>query len=473
MGEADHSEAWATNKHAFQTSLASLLPGDTLLIPNKTYYIMGGIRVDNVKGVTIQLDGTLSYASDKNSWPLHEGSDRVQECFYGEYWEDVTFTSTGIGTFDGRGSNWWGFPGIGYLELGENRPRLMSLDNGKGLLFENIMFKDSPYWTFWVTHVDGLEVRNCEIDARRDHTADHHNLIELSAFNTDGFDVTGKNVWIHDCKIWNQDDCIAAKDGSENMLFERIEASGLGLTIGSIGNSSVRNITFRDIHMKNTVKGIYSKFRGGSGVIQDVVFENIVMDSPSQYAIWIGPAQQSDSSNPCAAHPCSLCWPEAPFATCNGVDEAKYSNIILRNITVNDATGSAGVVLAGESNPMDNVVFEDVVFQNLGNGLLSFDDYYYVKNVNGVARGKTWPVPPGFEDETGTCVSDGACKADGFSCCTSGVHTTMNCDSGSRCGCVAPGTCATHESDCCSGTGHKTLYCSGGIGYRCDSDLIV
>ena len=40
---------------------------------------------------------------------------------------------------------------------------------------------------------------------------DHHGIIDLTAFNTDGFDVTGKNVWIHDCTVWAQDDCIAVK----------------------------------------------------------------------------------------------------------------------------------------------------------------------------------------------------------------------------------------------------------------------
>ena len=29
-------------------------------------------------------------------------------------------------------------------------------------------------------------------------------VIDMTAFNTDGFDVSGKNVWIHDCQIWNQ-----------------------------------------------------------------------------------------------------------------------------------------------------------------------------------------------------------------------------------------------------------------------------
>ena len=29
----------------------------------------------------------------------------------------------------------------------------------RDLLFENWFFKDSPYWTFWVHDVDGLEVK--------------------------------------------------------------------------------------------------------------------------------------------------------------------------------------------------------------------------------------------------------------------------------------------------------------------------
>jgi hypothetical protein len=39
------------------------------------------------------------------------------------------------------------------------------------------------------------------------------------------------------------------------MLFERINASGLGLVIGSIGGSRVHNITFRDSYMYRTFKG--------------------------------------------------------------------------------------------------------------------------------------------------------------------------------------------------------------------------
>jgi polygalacturonase len=92
------------------------------------------------------------------------------------------------------------------------------------------------------------------------------------------------------------------------MLFERIEASGIGLTIGSIGGSKNNNITFRDCHMHKTGKGIYMKFRGNGGIVSNVTYENIVMDQPEQWPIWIGPAQQSDSDNLCAPNGgCSIC----------------------------------------------------------------------------------------------------------------------------------------------------------------------
>ena len=135
---------------------------------------------------------------------------------------------------------------------------------------------------------------------------DGHSIIDLSAFNTDGIDVSGHNVHIHDVDIWNQDDCIAVKDNyppfgsiSSNMTFERINASGLGFVIGSIAGSTVRNITFRDSYMHRPYKGIYLKFRDPEsiwrqpGLIEDIVFENITIESPLQWAIWIGPAQQT------------------------------------------------------------------------------------------------------------------------------------------------------------------------------------
>ena len=41
-------------------------------------------------------------------------------------------------------------------------------------------------------------------------------------------------------------------------------------------------------------------------MISNVLYENIILDAPEQWAVWIGPAQQSVSSSLCNPHPCRL-----------------------------------------------------------------------------------------------------------------------------------------------------------------------
>ena len=239
------------------------------------------------------------------------------------------------------------------------------------IIIEHLKFSNSPYWTVHIEDVNGLIIRYSSIINKRT-SAEKHSLIDLSAFNTDGFDIQGENVHIHDCYIWTQDDCIAVKGNSRNMLFERNIASGVGLTIGSIGGEIVNNITFRDTYMPNTIKGIYMKFNGAAndaygGRISNILYKNITILSPSDYAIWIGPAQQADARFICHANPCSLCWPMfRPYAQCNVPLYGNFSNITLEDIQViyskEDFFQSSyiGVLMAPMTNPMRNIRFINV-----------------------------------------------------------------------------------------------------------------
>lgn len=382
-------------------TLASLRSGDMLVIPNRTYHVMGGIQASNLQNVTIAFRGSLVYSKSMKAWPRSgPGSKaRVLECMEFINCRNLRLVGNDGGSLlEGNGAVWWGFPGIGYLLIGENRPRMLTMDTCTDCLVENLYFHQSPYWTFWAPNSNGLEVRTSSIDNRRD-SDDGHDIIDLTAFNTDGFDITGTDVWIHDVSVWNQDDCVAVKDGSQNMLIERVTASGLGMTIGSIA-STVRNITFRDVVMPHTYKGIYMKFRG-AGLVEDVLYENITMQSVEQAAIWIGPAQQSDSDNLCAAHPCSICWPllKALGAECNAPASALYRNITLRNIFVDGSKQSPGVILANSTSAMQDITFDNVVVRNAGTE--PFGSNYYCEGVaSGKAIGGTTPVPPCFDDLT-------------------------------------------------------------------------
>jgi len=170
------------------------ITGDILFISNKTFSLIGGIQAKGLQNVKIIIDGTLLFSDDRETWPVNANGD-VLECMYFDDLENVTFTSSGKGTLDGNGKKWWG--AIDFLKHQEDRPRLLHIANSKGIVIEYLLFKDSPYWTCYVENVDGLLIRYSDVDARWTNM-DNHTYIDLQAFNTDGFDVTGKNVYIHD-----------------------------------------------------------------------------------------------------------------------------------------------------------------------------------------------------------------------------------------------------------------------------------
>lgn len=52
-----------------------------------------------------------------------------------------------------------------------------------------MLFKQSPYWTFWAHDVNHIEIRHSEVSVHVDKSK-YHDLKDLQAFNTDGFDGT-------------------------------------------------------------------------------------------------------------------------------------------------------------------------------------------------------------------------------------------------------------------------------------------
>jgi hypothetical protein len=323
-------ETLAHNTNQFTDFLNTNASYASLYFADKTFHFYPGVYGQNIIDFEMFVNGTLQFHRPDVTYVNHY--DRPEPCIfiensdgitlsspdpsfgYGnenpdgdggnnddEYFIDTEYATAKRGIIDGRGAQYWGVPFIGYLELIEFRPDLLILNRTTNVLIEYLIFRDAPLYTLLLHDQENLEVRYISIVARRTHD-DGHTLLDLSAFNTDGIDVSGNDVYVHDVDIWNQDDCIAVKDSydgvSSNMLFERIHASGLGLTVGSIGGTTVRNITFRDSLLYRSFKGIYMKFRvedstGYPGLVENIVYENITIVEPEQWGIWIGPAQQA------------------------------------------------------------------------------------------------------------------------------------------------------------------------------------
>jgi hypothetical protein len=80
---------------------------------------------------------------------------------------------------------------------------------------------------------------------------------------------------------------------------------------------------------------------------------------------------------------------------------AVVSRLRPQNVTVVSPRQSPGVLLADPALPMLGVVFEDVVVEDPPLDGPWGDAYYFCQGVSGgVATGRTWPVPPCFDDQT-------------------------------------------------------------------------
>ena len=88
--------AWG-NTEALNRTLATLAPGDTLLVPNKTYVFMGGVAASGLADVTLQLDGTLKLSDNQDAYPVGDDGFPVDAILL-EDLANVTLTSGDVGS---------------------------------------------------------------------------------------------------------------------------------------------------------------------------------------------------------------------------------------------------------------------------------------------------------------------------------------------------------------------------------------
>ena len=367
-GETIEPSVLLSNCRAFQEAFDSAVPGDVLVVPaSHTFSLVGGIRAQNLINFTFALEGRLNCVHNLSLWPR---SSEVQwmngackeNC--DEAYEDlIAFSNNtaltirgsvgGESTVDGNGKHWWNDVLIGLV--GTDRPVLISVSYCTGVVVENLHLLNGPHFHLWLSQLVDVEVRNVNVTVDRrvqqeikrqlaqkfqreeiNHTLSSATLQPWD-LNTDGIDVSGVNVHIHDCYVRNDDDSIAvkpAKDSpnfwtqasvvgalnstangprptecSENIIIENVELTGFGASVGSVGakdspqRACIRNVSWRNVSMPNTGKGIYVKTNKGcttkdgtpkTGSITNVRYENVHISNAKWIPIWIGPQQQHE-----------------------------------------------------------------------------------------------------------------------------------------------------------------------------------
>ena len=436
------------NTLAINNAFNASMPGDTILISKGSeFFATGGIVGFNLINVTILLLGQLRAMPDIKSWPLQQlelprsttnnttASSRLHHVNGAKYMHFIHLVNcsgvsisgtapypskadgSGQSLVDGNGLVWWNKYVISTKYA--KRPKLIVIEKSENIVVENMTAINSPSFHMLLKDNINVIVRFVTINVDRKLKAAREKTkrillanenvegLQPEDLNTDGIDPSGKNVHVHHVFINNDDDSIAVKpcsrdscdkaNCSEDMLFEDMIVTGFGLSIGSVPPhkiaNCVRNITFRRISMPKTGKGIYIKSNpscdeNSSAVIENIVYEDINITYPRWWAIWIGPQQQHEPGQTLGLK-CPLDYPitsRCPTQSC-----VTFNNITLRNIHIEKPVLSPGVILGNQSNPMRNIVFDNVRVNDPGKW--PFDNTYQCKHAHIRSIGGTMPAP--------------------------------------------------------------------------------
>ena len=167
---------------------------------------------------------------------------------------------------------------MGTLTASRYRPRILVLDDCRDIRIEGLRIHDSPMWTMHFAGCENIEVKGVEVDNDRRMP------------NTDGIVIDGcRNVQIFDSTFRTADDGIVLKttrreDGSltgpcENVTVRNciVESRSCALKLGTESFSPFRNISFEDVRIEKSNRGLGIFSRDG-GLVEGIRFVRISVD---------------------------------------------------------------------------------------------------------------------------------------------------------------------------------------------------
>ncbi|RLN98595.1 hypothetical protein BBJ28_00024426 [Nothophytophthora sp. Chile5] len=193
---------------------------------------------DVADGATINFTGTTTFETETWDGPLIllTGTD---------------LTVGGTGTLDGQGDWYW--------EQGTSidRPVFFRMSKVISSTVSDFTIKNMPYRTFSILSSSDTTISGLTLDASAGDDL---------AKNTDGFDLSKNDgITITGNTIYNQDDCLAMQSSTNTVFSSNTCSGGHGISIGSLGGSSVSSsdtvsgLTVKNNKIVDSVNGIRIK----------------------------------------------------------------------------------------------------------------------------------------------------------------------------------------------------------------------
>jgi polygalacturonase len=296
----------------------------------------------------------------------------------------VNVTISGGGTLDGQGWRWWPF-----LKT-RPRPILIDLSHAQHLLISNISLIDSPSFH--------IQVRGADIEIEYVTISAGNCTGYVQAPNTDGINIGGQRIHVHDCFVHNGDDCVPTNVGWNNsdtrdVLVERVTCEcGTNGGVAIIADSgSIHDVIYQNMIVRKTNQGAGAKisepYETPTGIFHNITWRNITIENPRYAAMYTNMFEEDTGGSQCrvnASRP-------AKFLSAHNM------SFIDINITINSTTGAyAGCFVCSQTSPCDGYYFENVVVTDVAVPVpvvaVSKTDYYICDNVAFNATGSV-PEP--------------------------------------------------------------------------------
>ncbi|EGG12912.1 family 28 glycoside hydrolase [Melampsora larici-populina 98AG31] len=173
----------------------------------------------------------------------------------------------GNGRLYGNGNNYR--PGRN-LNLHPNRPRLIRFERCDTVDYSGVDLYDAPLFHLVFSHGKNIRIHHFEI-----------HCLYIGA--TDGINVSGSNIYVHDVVVENGDEltdkanfdrrCVTAKSPIIGLKVRNVQCIGTtGCAIGSMGPTAkdyrIENLDYRNVTVSNGANGVVIKsYPGASGII--------------------------------------------------------------------------------------------------------------------------------------------------------------------------------------------------------------
>ncbi|KAF8320340.1 rhamnogalacturonase [Clavulina sp. PMI_390] len=236
--------------------------GSTLYVPAGSYNMETWVNLSGGTKWAFQLDGFITRTSTTTGHMIVITSATDFE-FY---------SSTSAGGIQGNG-----------YQCRDAGPRLIRIVTSTSFSVHDLVLVDSPEFHLIIDtgsrgNIYNMAIRGADIGG------------------SDGIDVWGDNIWVHDVEVTNRDECVTVKSPASNILVQQIwcNQSG-GSAIGSLGvGTAISNVEYQYVYTNGGNQVFMIKSNGGSGTVTNVLFDQFIAKGTA-YGLYINQYWSSEA----------------------------------------------------------------------------------------------------------------------------------------------------------------------------------